>query len=222
MGYFGNSFSINRGRGQRGNLRVPRKVLRRILFQTLLKTTNVYWDHRLVDYTWDSETSQYHLDFQTSPEGKMTTIVADLLVAADGIRSAVLQKLYQSPKAPAEKPEGTCSCTATISSSTRFGLRYMGVRLILGIADFSHPILHERGFYTLDGKHRLFTMPYQSSRFGNKKNRIMWQLSFAMDDPNQSLDASSLLDYVVETCRSWHSPVLDMIEATPLETIWGT
>jgi hypothetical protein len=218
---------------------VPRKVLRRILFQTL-KTTSIHWNHRLVDYTWNTETNQYTVDFQTTASDNSSprtrTVSVDLLVAADGIRSAVLQKLYRSPK-PLEAQQNNKlpivdeekKDDPSPSKSLANGLRYMGVRLILGIADFTHPLLNERGFYTLDGKHRLFTMPYQSSRGlddGTRqpttKKRIMWQLSFATEHSEAPLDAASLLDHVLQTCREWHAPVLDMIQATPLETVWGT
>ena len=53
----------------------------------------------------------------------------------------------------------------------------------------------------------------------------MWQLSFAMmndDDRSMPLDPISLRDYVLQTCRSWHDPVLSMIEATPTDKLWGT
>ena len=216
LGFFGCSSTFQRGRGQRGNLRVPRKVLRRILFQKL-STTNVHWDHRLVNFSWGSENNQYRIELQKS-DGELKIVFADLLVSADGIRSAVLQKLYRSPT-KAQKEKNADELSKAIAN---FGLRYLGVRLILGISNLSHPLLQERGFYTLDGKHRLFTMPYQSSRFEKQKNRIMWQLSFALDDQDRPLDSSSLRDYVLKTCASWHTPVLDMIHSTPLETIWGT
>jgi hypothetical protein len=72
----------------------------------------------------------------------------------------------------------------------------------------------------------LFTMPYSCNRFDKSKtNRIMWQLSFAMkndDDRSMALNPISLRNYVLQTCRSWHDPVVSMIEATPIEKIWGT
>jgi hypothetical protein len=215
-----------------------------------LRTTTIHWGHRLVDYNFDSHHSQYQIQFhETMTNGSSgslktaseptKTVVADLLVAADGIRSAVLSKIYRSKTKvnPAvvsydDKDMSASTKNGMLSDKTCFiphqiGLRYMGVRLILGIADFSHPLLNERGFYTLDGKHRLFTMPYSSNRFSKtkQKNRIMWQLSFATGDkssPSLPLDVASLRDYVVQTCRSWHDPVLGMVEATPMETIWGT
>eukprot|EP00934_Nitzschia_sp_Nitz4_P005199 Nitzschia sp. Nitz4//scaffold226_size53432//8121//9948//NITZ4_006692-RA/size53432-augustus-gene-0.54-mRNA-1//1//CDS//3329542724//5189//frame0 len=222
LGYYGNAFSSHGGSGQRGNLRVPRKVLRELLFRKLV-STRVRWGHRLVDYEWDDNACQYQLRFETkAPSSTMTKIVttqADLLVAADGIRSRVLEKLYANAQT-AKKP---------IPFPGSMGLRPMHVRLILGISNFTHPLLYERGFYTLDGKHRLFTMPYSSDRFDKtQSNRVMWQLSFALDDDDMALgdihtfSAESLRKYVLNTCGNWHSPVMSLIEATPIETIWGT
>ena len=42
--------------------------------------------------------------------------------------------------------------------------RNVGIYIILGISTHFHPLIDERGFYTLDGKHRLFIMPFQGSR----------------------------------------------------------
>mmetsp|Transcript_32764 Transcript_32764/g.79405 ORF Transcript_32764/g.79405 Transcript_32764/m.79405 type:complete len:493 (-) Transcript_32764:980-2458(-) len=227
MGYFGNAFSKTRGLGQRGNLRVPRKVLRRMLFQQL-SIARVNWSHSLLDYAWDEDTNQYTVKFQKKPkegdisdEAEIATVTADLLVAADGIRSAVLKKLGQAQTKPMANPH--------------VGLRPIGIRLILGIAEFTHPLLKERGFYTLDGKHRLFTMPYESNRFDStKSNRIMWQLSLLTDgaeleDKENStscelkvLDPASLLEYVLSVCSKWHNPIEEMVRATPLSTVWGT
>jgi 2-polyprenyl-6-methoxyphenol hydroxylase-like FAD-dependent oxidoreductase len=290
MGYFGSAFfdgtsAFRRGYGQRGNLRVPRKVLRKILHDALLEnrpktqqqdqdaedTTgnthdeiaaptipSVHWNSSLVDFKWDSSAQQYHVRFANSkiesnsndanqPETNTTTVVADLLVAADGIRSSVLQQLYNRKISDDEESSAT---VATVSAATintksifpsirdfpeRYGLRPMGIRLILGIADgIDHPLLRERGFYTIDTHgHRLFTMPYRSNRFDDDTNnneeeekmtanRIMWQLSFSTRSNPETLDAASLRKYVLDTFQSWHPPALDLVESTPPSGIWGT
>jgi 2-polyprenyl-6-methoxyphenol hydroxylase-like FAD-dependent oxidoreductase len=222
LGYYGNAFCKHRGMGQRGNLRIPRKLLRRILLDKLAHTTiKVHWGHKLVDWT-QNENGTFVLcverpDAATTPQEKgVVEMKADLLVAADGIHSSVVRKIYHGV-------QPTCYDPETI------GLRHMGVRLVLGISDFSHPLLDERGFYTLDGTHRLFTMPYESSRYSSsteKKNRTMWQLSFQTPDEeyrnSSSLDPHGLQQDVFKRCQSWHDPVLEMIRATPLSTIWGT
>jgi 2-polyprenyl-6-methoxyphenol hydroxylase-like FAD-dependent oxidoreductase len=259
MGYFGNAFFQNRGQGQRGNLRVPRKVLRRILLDRL-ETTKLYWNHRLVDYSISETEDSFYIINLEGADGKIVTVNADLIVAADGIRSSVVQKIYRMQQHQEVKPKQAATTTeqhyqfptqkkatsnnenddesserkVEIDESSKslpnprdpasIGLRHTGIRLILGIADFSHPLLGERGFYTLDGTHRLFTMPYQSNRHDpTKTNRVMWQLSFSTEESDRgSLDSESLRVQVLKRCQSWHEPVLSMVQATPIETIWGT
>lgn len=228
LGYFGNAFQQHRGNGQRGNLRVPRKLLRKILLSKLQQTT-IHWGHRLKEFVFDKETCKYTLRFTTTSAetgaAEVATTQADLLVAADGIRSVMLSQIYRLPSSSSVTTVPQVEPANPLQS---VGLRQMGVRLILGIAEFSHPLLKERGFYTLDGKHRLFTMPYSSNRFdASQSNRIMWQLSFATTSEEESskqapLDPESLFDYVVQTCRSWHEPVLSMVKATPMNAVWGT
>lgn len=177
MGYFGNAFSQNSGKGQRGNLRIPRKELRRILLDRL-EATKLYWNHRLVDYsTSETEESFYRIHFE-GHDGKIISVNADLIVAADGIRSSVVQKIYRMQRQVNPK-QSTTSAQSPLKKSTitsnesddeserriemdedkslpnprdpaLIGLRHTGIRLILGIADFSHPLLNERGFYTLE------------------------------------------------------------------------
>jgi 2-polyprenyl-6-methoxyphenol hydroxylase-like FAD-dependent oxidoreductase len=260
LGYFGNAFfpepedegQPRRGHGQRGNLRVPRKVLRKILHDKFIEETTrvsqtsgappIHWGHKLQEMCWDASTRQYKLKFQNMTEAQPLSVTADLLVAADGIRSTVLQTLYIRY----HQRSNLSTTPPSIQESPQwYGLRSMGIRLILGIAEFDsdsdlqnnphHPLqlLKERGFYTLDGQgRRLFTMPYQSNRFAadpsKVNNRIMWQLSFATsDDDNDDvqsnpLEAASLRQHVLDTCQSWHEPVMDLIRATPLTSIWGT
>ena len=75
--------------------------------------------------------------------------------------------------------------TPTISSGSDDAPHYTGVFIILGISTLRHPLLHEGGFYTLDGTHRLFTMPFKGT-----DGLTMWQLSFRL--PNFA-DALALL-----------------------------
>ena len=270
MGYFGNAFfkGCRRGYGQRGNLRVPRKVLRKVLHDTLLeeaplhnKSSNdgqqennppsgptVHWNKTLLDFTWEPSTQQYRVRFvetkaDPSESPKITTIVADLLVAADGIRSAVLQQLYNQKHRKMEKAKGVIENASDFpirEYPERYGLRPMGIRMILGIAQgIDHPLLRERGFYTIDTHgHRLFTMPYYSDRFGREpqgrettkndnqvqssKTKIMWQLSFSTESNPKTLDSQSLRKYVLDTFSTWHPPVLDLVKSTPSNGVWGT
>jgi salicylate hydroxylase len=174
------------------------RVPRQVLRQLMLDRVKspVHWGNRLI--TFEPGTENIRLQFDNN-----TTTEVDLLVGADGIRSSVVQRLEQEN-----------------------GLRYLSIMIILGIADFLHPLLDERGFYTLDGTHRLFTMPYEGSKLSTKR-RTMWQLSYRLHDEQEAKRLSAagpeaLREEVLRRCHNWHQPVPDMIAATPLETIWGT
>lgn len=207
LGYYGNQFSKKRGFGQRGNLRCPRKVLQLIMTKRFLglakelncaSTAQINWNHILKDIRTMAE-GKVELRF----ENKNDPREFDLVVAADGVRSSVIEIL-----APQCQP------------------RPLNVMTILGIAPFHHPLLTERGFYTIgDGKHRLFTMPYQGDKYSENR-RIMWQLSYRLDDDAAAAENSRnpqwLRTKVLGKCSQWHDPVPSLIQETPLETIWGT
>jgi hypothetical protein len=202
LGYYGNAFTSDRGIGQRGNLRLPRHELRDIMVQHV--KASILYGKRLVTFEPDPlsrDQSMLVFDDGTTESG------VDLLVGADGMNSAVLKTLM---------PNGDDL------------LSYLGIFLILGISDFCHSLLDERGFYTLDGSHRLFTMPYQGSRIDKKaKRRIMWQLSFVLKDYQRartlcSAGPAALQSLVLEIVKTWHDPVAELVRATNIDTIWGT
>jgi len=137
---------------------------------------------------------------------------AKLLVAADGVNSIVASTMYGAAD-------------------------YLGIFVIVGITPIFHPLLDERGFYTLDGEHRLFTMPFGGSAAtdallkGNgssdSSRQTMWQLSFRLDkgkelDKLSMLSCTALLQEALRRCDGWHEPVTKMLAATPYETVWGT
>ena len=49
-------------------------------------------------------------------------------------------------------------------------LKYLGITVILGLSATSHPLVQNRGFYVLDGTHRLFTMPFAAPTQSNQGN----------------------------------------------------
>lgn len=255
LGYYGNAFSTGRGFGQRGNIRIPRQKLQKIMTDRLATViqqqqehpevvqSRIYWGHTLTNICErnddDEEEGKIQLQFTQSTlntkaeadannnsdadsttaetiqqqNNTVATMDFDLVIAADGVHSSVVKAL-----APKCQP------------------RPLKVMIILGIADnFQHPLLTERGFYVVDGKHRLFTMPYQGDKYASRR-RIMWQLSYRYYDggeDNNDDDAAVTLeqqyknpavlrDLVLGKCSQWHEPVCSMIRATPLETIWGT
>jgi 2-polyprenyl-6-methoxyphenol hydroxylase-like FAD-dependent oxidoreductase len=201
LSYYGNEFRDNGGRGQRGNLRLPRQVLRGILLKKV--KAPIEFNKRLtgLQQTDAGDNGRLTLSFQ---DGSQSSGV-DLVIGADGIRSSVVKHLVPNDS----------------------GLHYLGIFIVLGIADFHHPLLDERGFYTLDGNHRLFTMPYEGSRLSGTKRRIMWQLSYRLESEMEAQRLSSagpsvLQEEVLSRCQSWHEPVVLMVMSTPHDTIWGT
>ena len=212
LGYFGNAFTPEGGYGQRGNLRVPRQVVRKILMDALI-VTKIEWNHRLecieTVHHDDSNAVKMRLSFHNHDE----PVLADWVIGADGIRSTVVDCIL--PKAPPPQP--------------------MGVRLILGLTsettastqDSHHSLLHERGFYSLANGHRLFVMPYSASSplHPDQETRYMWQLSFVEDTAKANSAPKTpqqLWQEANERCRDWHSPVQDLIQSTPLDAIWST
>ncbi len=274
LGYYGNSFSgKNRGCGQRGNLRVPRQCLRKIMMDTLIERdcdaegsrkqkVQINWGKKLVKYKEMKSTSLdgYENDGDSD---KIELIFEDgssdfvhLLIGADGVRSVVMQQLLSEdgvePKANVDPSLSNAISNSGDSSRKEqekpTDLVYTGIMIVLGITkDFFHPLLDERGFYTLDGKHRLFTMPFEGSRISDleqfeiplenthenlmldykRHRRYMWQLSYKLESLEEaSILAKSgpqtLLNEVLKRTNEWHKPVEEMIRSAPLETIWGT
>ena len=236
-GYFGNEFTPHRGEGQRGNLRVPRQVLREMMINELAKRSSdipdsnveIHWGKKLAHYetipATDNQSSQQrndhdvHLYFEDGSKA-----FAKLLIGADGINSTVATSLLQPLN---DVPKYSTIATKTSKS-------YIGVMIILGITntDFYHPLLDERGFHTMDGTNRLFTMPFEGSNLSDilnrkRKRRIMWQLSFSMPNFSEAQklsqsDPNVLLEEVKRRIIHWHSPISIMLDSTPLETVWGT
>jgi 2-polyprenyl-6-methoxyphenol hydroxylase-like FAD-dependent oxidoreductase len=210
LGYFGNAFSKNGGFGQRGNLRVPRQIVRRILLEQL-KYTNIHWNHKLIDMKErnphsgpGSGTSCSGIQLFFEDKQPDVPILADVIVAADGIRSTVLD-IWLPNAPPAES---------------------LGVRIILGLTkpnEFQHELVNERGFYTLGSGTRLFVMPYSGSKLReNEATRYMWQLSF-VDDANCSTRSGKQLQLeALKRTEDWHKPVHTLIETTDPSDIWGT
>ena len=252
LGYYGNAFhnvgvdeiSQRRGLGQRGNLRVPRQALRRIMMDELLSSSSsdadgggkatVEWGKRLVsfeDRIMHMGGNSFTCDDESNGQGAVQLIFedgtieeVDLLVGSDGIRSTVTESLLLSKGSP--------------TMDRNNGLSYLGVMIVLGITDtFYHPLLDERGFYTLNGNARLFTMPYEGNKLddvlsnndaSNAKNRrFMWQLSWYEPDESKSRELSqagpeALIEEVKRRCQGWHEPVLDMVSSTSPTNVWGT
>lgn len=255
MGYYGNAFhgvadsetdceSTLRGAGQRGNLRIPRAELRSILMDKIKEVDAINdsprfkmaWGKRLVSYVdrpaveklnqihaagrtktvVDSENIQSHrpviLHFEDG-----TTDEVDLLIGADGVNS-VVAKQYLSTAIPSSSKKPSMDDVSP---------RYLGIFITVGISEHLHPLIDEQGYYTLDGEHRLFIMPFAGNRLDDQQRRTMWQLSYPVAGRDEAMRLSKLHPVelqkeILYRCADWHAPFPDMVKRTPLDTIWGT
>ena len=212
LGYFGNAF-IGGDCGQRGNLRVPRQQLRRLLLERLAPGT-VRWGCHVSSYAEEGAGG----GGEAAP--RVAVAVSDgsredaaLLVAADGIHSAIRKQRSDNE------------------------LNYLGVLLVVGITALRHPLIERRGFYTLDAEQgaRLFTMPFTAPDASaataggvgqTAEATHMWQLSIAMDEAMAKQlskgDAEALSAELLRRCAHWHEPVCEMIRTTPAASFFST
>jgi 2-polyprenyl-6-methoxyphenol hydroxylase-like FAD-dependent oxidoreductase len=219
LGYYGRKFinyekketAGNSGSGDkhRGNLRIPRQNLRKMLLDRLLPDT-VQWGYKLE--TFEESVDNVKLIFSNSVNNQREEILTDILIGADGIRSVVRRIRDDIDQ----------------QNDTVFPLKYLGVSVILGLSTLKHPLINQRGFYVLDGVNRLFTMPFQEEDLASKKQQLtMWQLSFSdIDEASatkfKTANPSQLLEKALEKTEKWMSPVAEMIASTKLDEVWGT
>lgn len=179
---------------KRTNVHIARQSLRLALLEQLGAVNDkVQWGHQLVDFKESSDGS-VTLNFQVNSEIKSAK--ADLVVGADGIRSAVRRLLIGEDTTP---------------------LRYLGCIVILGICPLEalggldSPLLDSATvFQTANGNERIYMMPYAS-------DSVMWQLSFPMtEEKAKELSGKGPQALKEEAyCRTqWHSPIPQVIAST--------
>ncbi len=117
-----------------------------------------------------------------------TSVTADALIGADGIRSTVRQQSL-----PNSQP------------------RYAGYTAWRAVVEFDHAIT----------QHQWGESWGRASRFGLvplKHNRIYW---FATDTApaGTHIPAGERLDFLLERFKTWHTPIADIIAATPEQAI---
>ena len=150
LGYYGRGLaaSSQSSEARSGSLRVQRQQLREVLLARV-DSTAVNWNHQLarVDESDDEVVATF---------ANGATCRCRALVGCDGVRSRV-RELRE----------------AQLPIVDRRPLADVGVGVVVGLSTFRHDLIEGRGFYVLDGKARLFTMPFSATL-------TMWQLSFGL------------------------------------------
>jgi len=185
---------------RRTNMHISRQLLRSELLKQLGGPKQIHWGHQLVEI---KHTSSSGVELHIQVDGLMKHFHADLVVGADGIRSIVRKHLIGESVTP---------------------LRYLGCLVILGICKLnllrniqSELLDSATVFQTANGHERIYIMPFTA-------DSVMWQLSFPMDES----EAKTLSQRGVEALKEeairrtpWHSPIPEILKATPLKDISG-
>lgn len=204
MGYYGRGFASERteeSRVNRGNIRIPRQELRRLLMNKL-QSNCIFWGYKFKS-CFPTPT---HVDIEFD-NGE--TFRADVLIGADGLRSRVREIRDQY-----------------VDKTGNNNLRYIGISVILGLSSSKHALLEKSGFYALNGKCRIFTMPFTLDE-ENNQSVTMWQLSFSglTEDESMKLKTSEppeLFRLANQLTEGWLDGVSDLINTTTAENIWAT
>lgn len=182
------------------NIHIARQSLRLALLEQLDGNEAVKWGYQLPDF---KENKEHGIDLNFQVNGLIKTAHADLVVGADGIRSAVRNLLIGEEISP---------------------LRYLGCIVILGICPLSalqnieSDLLDSATvFQTANGNERIYIMPFDSAS-------VMWQLSFPMsEDEAKELSGKGTKALKEEAIRrtQWHAPVPQILAATQEAQISG-
>ncbi|MGL4519517.1 MAG: FAD-dependent monooxygenase, partial [Phocaeicola sp.] len=191
--------SKTKNKPKRTNIHIARQLLRQELLDQLGGNELVQWGHQFTACQTVEEGIQ--LDFIV--DGVRKRVKTDLLVGADGIRSAVRKAVVGDMAAP---------------------LRYLGCIVILGICplaaleDLESLLLDGATvFQTANAKERIYIMPYTA-------DSVMWQLSFPMDeDAAKLLSSQGSKALKTEAIRrtQWHDPIPQILLATEESLVSG-
>lgn len=229
--------------GNEGNLRIPRQELRALLLQRLQPDT-VVWGKKLLNFFENENEVEVHFDQDSNLNNAAaaTIIKTKILVGADGIKSVVRNLMDERV---------TNNDRAGINLPIEKSLKYIGISVIIGLSSSRrpHPLTHNRGFYVVDGSHRLFTMPFVRRRakatassslltpaYPREDNEqdddveeylTMWQLSFSGLDEEQAAvlkqqAAADLLQTALHRTAAWFSAVRELLNQTIPTEIWAT
>ena len=185
---------------KRTNIHIARQSLRLALIEQLDGNQNIKLGHKLLNFNQNKEKG-FDLNFEIN--GEVQNYTSDIIVGADGIRSTVRELIIGDKATP---------------------LNYLGCIVILGICSLEilkkteSPLLDsETVFQTANGNERIYMMPFDSES-------IMWQLSFPMSEEEaKSLSSKGVKALKEEASKrtQWHSPIPEIISATPETQISG-
>ncbi len=185
---------------KRTNVHITRQGLRMELLEQLGGVSKVQWGHQLMALNPCAD-GKVELQFQVNGETKSTT--ADVVVGADGVRSAVRRLVLGEDSNP---------------------LRYLGCIVILGICPLAAIEVEDRTlldsatvFQTANGVERIYVMPFTN-------DSVMWQLSFPMaEEDAKTLSAKGSEALKAEACKrtQWHAPIPQIVGATEDTLISG-
>ena len=188
---------------KRTNVHIARQSLRLALLEQLAAHPHpheaVKWGHQLLNL----QQTPAGVELSFAVEGEIKTANADLVVGADGIRSAVRNLVLGDD-----------------SSSLRYldCIAILGICPLTALSDVDSDLLDcATVFQTANGHERIYVMPFDA-------NSVMWQLSFPMpESAAQALSAEGAEALKAEACQrtQWHSPIPQILAATPAALVSG-